>query len=340
MKFSIDGIAMSVVLALASAGGVTLASAQTRSVPLPPAQAGCYRFINAEWIRTACDSAEYIESHIPRPEVELGIGETSSDGTTPSHFNTSTVRVDQFQLGAEKDVNRLTGLPEHGPDAYSIQVNIGFIGKNGAQDGVQFTNQAEPAAGVFMNNVCVWQIDVATQTYTPACISLPFSSILNQVEGVNLGHGLLASFATLDGDGPVAVIIVPDLYDLASSDRWNNVTGGLLGYGGGSEAQFSGKSGIARESISAATCINKDPLSTFVFDDIQCSESEQLDGRADLIVSPSAATSGISTVETTNLEPVTKDPKVTFPNAWAAELRYAWTPTGKCPGDTKAPLCE
>jgi hypothetical protein len=113
-----------------------------------------------------------------------------------------------------------------------------------------------------------------------------------------------------------------------------------LGYGNGSEAHFAGKGGMARESISAATCINEDPLSTLTFDGVQCGESGHLDGRAALIVSPSAATAGISTVETTNLRPVTNDPKVTFPNAWAAELRYAWTPTGSCPGDTKAPLCD
>jgi hypothetical protein len=345
MKTSINRAALYAMLALtATASAVGSASAQNRSIPKPPAEPGCYRFINDEWIRETCDSDEYIAGHIPRPEIELGIGEISVDGTAPAHFNASTVRVDQFQLGSEEDVNRVTGSPERGPNAYSIQTNIGFIGDNGAQDALQFTNQAEPFSSVpgfaFMNNICVWQVDVDTQKYSSTCLSLPLPVILNQVQGVNLGHGQLATFATLDGDAPLLAVIAADKYDLATADRWTNVTGGLLGYGGGSEAHFDGKGGIARESISAATCINEDPLAPYTFAGIQCAESQQLDSRAELIVSPSEATQEISTVETTNLKPVTEHPKVTFPNAWAAELRYAWTPDGKCPGDTRAPLCE
>jgi hypothetical protein len=112
MSRSINRIALCTMLALpAIAGTVASASAQSRSIPKPPAEPGCYRFINAEWIRETCDSDEYIANHIPRPEVELGIGEISVDGTAPPHFNVSTVRVDQFQLGSEEDVNRVTGSP-------------------------------------------------------------------------------------------------------------------------------------------------------------------------------------------------------------------------------------
>jgi hypothetical protein len=346
MKTSITRIAVSAALALAATvGAAATASAQNRTIPLPPAEPGCYRFTNDEWIRAACDSDEYIASHIPHPEVEIGIGEISGhDGSMPSHFSSSTVRVDQFQLGSEEDVNPVTGSPERGPNAYSIQTNIGFIGDNGVQDAVQFTDQAEPFSSLpgfsFMNNVCIWQINVATQKYSPTCLSLALPEILTQVQGLNLGHGQLATFATLDGDDPLLAVVATDKYDLATAERWTNVTGGLLGFGGGSEAHFAGTGGIARESVSAATCINEDPLAPYTFSGTQCSESEQLDSRAARIVSPSEATQWISTVETTNLEPVTKTPNVTFPNAWAAELRYAWTKDGKCPGDTKPPLCE
>jgi hypothetical protein len=240
--------ALCTMLALAATGGaVGSASAQNRSISKPPAEPGCYRFINDEWIRETCDSDEYVARHIPRPEVELGIGEISVDGTAPPHFNASTVRVDEFQLGSEEDVNRVTGSPERGPNAYSIQTNIGFIGDNGAQDALQFTNQAEPFSYVpgfaFMNNICVWQVDVDTQKYSSTCLSLPLPVILNQVQGVNLGHGQLATFATLDGDAPLLAVVAGDKYDLATADRWTNVTGGLLGTAGAPRPTSTARAG-------------------------------------------------------------------------------------------------
>jgi hypothetical protein len=346
MKIKTDRLVLSVALALAgAAGGATSASAQSLGTKPPPAEEGCYRMVNAEWRKEACDSAEYIAQHIPRPEILAGIGEVTVKKTTPSPFRSSTVRVTLSDLGSEEDINRKTGLPEAGPDAYSIQANVFFVGDNGVSDGLQFTNQAQPlttAPGFYLNNVCVWQVDVSTQKYDATCFTLPWTSILGQVQGVDMGSGYLATFGYL-GSVPIVAIVAADKYHLTDHNRWNNISGGLLGLGNGSEARFSGKEGLSRTTITGATCANEDPLGAV---DVQsCPDSEKLDAEAAPIVSPSPATENVSTVETTSLEPVTGNPisslpKVTFPNDWAAEMKYASTPTGKCAGDTKPPLCD
>ncbi len=343
-------IAISITLALAAAAIGPPAWAQTEpgnaATPAPPAEEGCYKFVNEEWLRAPCDSAAYIERNIPHPQTLAGIGEVKVKSRTAPPFKSSTVAVNLSELGAEEDINSKTGLPEAGSDAYSIQVNVFFTGDNGALDGLQFTNQAtpfKPDPGWYMNNVCVWQIDIETQKYSPTCMSLPFTAIWNEVKGVDLGAGLLATIAYHEGVATIAVV-APDKYDLTHGERWNNVSGGLIGLGNGSEAHFAGKGGVSRTYITAATCPEDDPQGS-VTTSKACTTADKLDKQAVPIVSPSAATEGAYTVETTNLEPVTgnpisKLPAVTFPNDWAAEMKYASTPTGKCSGSTSPPLCK
>jgi hypothetical protein len=351
MATSNSRIAVSISLALAAAAFGSPASAQTEpenstAVPSPPAEEGCYKFSNEEWLTVACDSAAYIERNIPHPQTLAGIGEVKVKSRTAPPFKSSTIAVSLSELGAEEDINPKSGLPEAGSDAYSIQVNVFFTGNNGAPDGLQFTNQAKPftpSPGWYMNNVCVWQVDIATQKYSPTCMSLPFTAIWNEVKGVDLGAGYLATIAYYEGAATVAVV-TPDKYELTKGERWNNVSGGLIGLGNGSEAHFAGKGGLSRTYITAATCPEDDPQGS-VTTSKACTTADKLDSQAVPIVSPSAATEGAYTVETTNLEPVTgnpisKLPTVTFPNDWAAEMKYASTPTGKCSGSTSPPLCK
>jgi hypothetical protein len=347
MKISTERLALPLALIITGAGAHT-ALAQEQGASPPPAEEGCYRYENAAWQRRPCDSAEYIEKNIPHPEILAGIGEITVKKKTPGPFRSSTVRVRQSDLGAEEDINPKTDLPEAGSDAYSIQVNVNFDGSNGAVDGLQFTNQARPMTavpGFFSNSICVWQVDVSSQKYYPGCFTLPWSSILGQVQGVDLGSGMLATFAyQSSGGAPLAAVVAADKFGLADGKRWNNVSGGLLGLGNGSEARFTGKEGLSRTTVSAATCTDEDPLGA-VYTEKSCQDQPKLDGDAAPIVSPSAATENVFTVETTNLVPVTGNPistlpKVTFPNDWAAELEYASTPTGKCPGSTSPPLCK
>jgi hypothetical protein len=189
----------------------------------------------------------------------------------------------------------------------------------------------------------VWQVDVDTQKYDPTCVSVLFGVIFNEVKGIDLGKGNLATIAFLGG-GEIAAVVAADKYHLADLNRWNNISGGLLGLGNGSKASFAGKEGMSVTKIGASTCADADVLGEFQTGSA-CTDAEKLDGRAIPVVSPSGATLGDSTVETTSLVPVTGNPisslpKVSFPNDWAVEMEYASTPTGKCPGGTKSPLCK
>jgi hypothetical protein len=347
MRISNSRLTLALTLALTGTAGYAVqASAQSLpGTPPPPNEPGCYRF-NGGWQRSECDSPEYINKHIPHPEILAGIGETTVKSKTPDPFLSSSVQVDLSQLGSEEDIDPSTGLPERGPDAYSIQANVFFNGDNGDNDGLQFTNQVEPLAaapGVLMNHVCVWQVDVDTQKYDSTCISIAFGVVFNEVKGIDLGKGNLATVSFLGG-ALTAAVVAPDRYHLANSHRWNNISGGLLGYGNSSRAAFSGKEGLSVTKIGASTCLNEDVLGQWVTEN-PCSQSEKLDGRAVAIVSPSAATNGDATGETTSLVPVTGNPisslpEISFPNDWAVEMEYASTPTGKCPGSTKPPLCK
>jgi hypothetical protein len=347
MRISNSRLGLAVAMVLAGACGyATQAAAQSQSgIPAPPNEPGCYRF-EGGWQRQACDSPEYIKKHIPHPEILAGIGDVTVKGKTPDRFRTASVLVDLSQLGSEQDIDPTTGVPEGGPNSYSIQANVFFNGDNGDNDGLQFTNQVEPfpsTPDLLMNHVCVWQVDVDTQKYDATCFTVPFGVVFNEVKGIDLGSGNLATLAFFSG-GLIAAVVAPDQYHLDNLHRWNNISGGLLGYGNGSRAEFAGKEGQSVTKIGASTCPDEDVLGQFNTGEA-CTESEKLDNRAAAIVSPSGATNGDETVETTSLVPVTGNPisslpKISFPNDWAVEMEYASTPTGKCAGGTKPPLCK
>ena len=109
--------------------------------------------------------------------------------------------VDQ-QTGSESD-------PAHGAGAYSLQDNVFFKGTNKQQDGDQFTDQSAPALGVDLNGVCVWQVDIKTQHYTPTCESF-LGGYVGLVEGT-----LTAAAAS---GGTVTAVVADDLYGLGKGD--------------------------------------------------------------------------------------------------------------------------
>jgi hypothetical protein len=113
--------------------------------------------------------------------------------------------VDQ-QTGSESD-------PAHGADAYSLQDNVFFKGTNKQQDGDQFTDQSAPALGVDLNGVCVWQVDIKTQHYTPTCESF-LGGYVGLVEGT-VEDGLLTAAAS---GGTVTAVVADDLYGLGKGD--------------------------------------------------------------------------------------------------------------------------
>jgi hypothetical protein len=111
-----------------------------RLASAPPAAIGCYRYVNATWVKVPCATQAFIKAHFPHPELLAGVGGTFK--TSTSRFDVSVISakpVDQ-QAGSETD-------SQSGAGAYSLQDNEFFTGSNGQPDGVQFTDQSVPISG-------------------------------------------------------------------------------------------------------------------------------------------------------------------------------------------------
>jgi hypothetical protein len=177
-------------------------------VTKPPAKVGCYRYLPAGWKRVACDSTAFIRKHFPHPEVLSGI----AGGSVVHSGHRQTAPPLTVSVISAQPVDQQTGSksdPAHGAGAYSLQDNVFFKGTNKQQDGDQFTDQSAPALGVDLNGVCVWQVDIKTQHYTPTCESF-LGGYVGLVEGT-----LTAAAAC---GGTVTAVVADDLYGLGKGD--------------------------------------------------------------------------------------------------------------------------
>ncbi len=320
---------MAAVLAAAASvvlTGATFAATPIthRLVPAPPAAVGCYRYVNAGWLKVACATPAYIAAHFPHPELLAGTG---AGFKTSDHFTVSVVSakpVDQ-QAGSERD-------SKTGSSAWSLQDNAFFTGTNGQADGVQFTDQTSGG----LNGVCVWQVVIPTQNYTSNCSTILSGHKVQYVEGT-VESGLL-TVAAASGSSWAVAVIVPDLYGLGVANNWNNSSGSVLGFGNGSQAVFS----KTEESIGleVSDCLND---AGFVGYSVFCS-GPKLTKLAYAAYSPGPSTHGYETVETNNLIPVIgKPPKhlpglIYFSGGYTAQIYYTATTTGKC-WTGKVPTC-
>ncbi len=277
------------------AGASTATTATAPLVAPPPHAAGCYVYRAEKWQRTSCASPTYIKQHIPRPEVLSGVGGRTAPTKAPP-FVLSVVSASVIKGGSDVDSH-------YGAGHYSLQNNIMFHGSNGHLDGVQFTDQS----GGGLDNLCVWQVDVTTQSYTPWCLPVPISNRVVAVEGWSQS-GILSDMMKTTA-GPAGVVVMPDLYGLGSKGRWNNDSGSVLGFGNGSKAVFSG----TEENIGvvASACMNKAGFINFT----NSCQSRALRPLAYTGYTPGPLTYGVNTVETNNLIPVIGSPPSHLPGA-------------------------
>ena len=296
-------------------------------IPPPPAKLGCYRYTNGGWARIACATQAYIAAHFPHPEVLSGIsGGTkviSGKKKTAAPFALSVISAQNIeqQFGGETDT-------KFGADAASLQNNEFFVGNNKVEDGVQFTDQSAPTSFGELNGVCVWQIDIKTQKYTSNCASVLFNDSINLVEGVDW-DGILTVAAASDGNGSAIAVNVPDIYGLGIGHRWNNSSGGLLGYGNGSESVWT-KTEEAM-AVEVSDCPND---AGFIQYSVFC-HSGALRPLSYTSYSPGPSTNNYQTLETNNLIPVIGKPPTHLPpleyfGSHVAQINYTATTTGHC----------
>jgi hypothetical protein len=156
-----------------------------------------------------------------------------------------------------------------GANAFSVQLNTNtFSGSNGQTDWDQFVLQNGPNAS---NNcdmhgpllrTCIWQNDVTTQSYNYDCVPVPSQALytgyvayfnasvrsgtISFVTEILLSNGTYKSYSVSQSDN----------YGLSS--HWYDASGTVLGFGGGSEAEFTASAtvyadlGIARFTNASA----------------------------------------------------------------------------------------
>ena len=143
--------------------------------------------------------------------------------------------------------------------------------------------------------------------------------------------GLLTAAAAAPGGTTAIAVEVPDLYGLGHGDSWNNSSGSILGYGGGSEAIFTNTE--EEIGLEVSTCLNDDG---FIGYSVFCSGTKLKPGST-ITYSPGPGSNYYKTLETNNLLPVIGSPPAHLPTpltyfygGYTAQINYTATTTGHC----------
>jgi len=312
-------------------GDKAITSSAPNEVPPPPETEGCYTSADGAWTSVACATEEYVNKHLPHPELEDGIFSQPVElpPAAPS-FVYGNLSLKMAKVGSEENVyvNPKTKKVTHTKNAWSIQNNAIFTGTNKVLDGIQFAEQSGPKSPV---GICIWQVDIPAETYPTTCtttspVSVPLAAgDTASITGYIRAGGKLALVATVPGKPKAYSVVAKDKYGLGG--RWQNITGSLLGFAEGSQAKFS--SAEIETFVVAETCDGEPGSAT-------CPQEPKLKGHAYSYYNG-------NTEETNNLIPVIGSPPEHLPTLEEllldeANIKYVSTTTGQCPSGTP-PLC-
>src|SRR5208337_1176074 len=246
------------------------------NVPPSPTTVGCYRYSQTAWQSGTCLSSEdrlkfgKYPGPFPGINSNLGLG-----GVSATLLTYSILMVNFNEYDGETD-------SQSGSGAYSIQLNTNFFnGNNGHQDWVQFVyqdfcgNSCGGTDNPGPSSLCIWNVDVtvaqATNNkngYSPYCsisgdpgnvgLTGTYETI---IEAWVTANGNLVMYAFINGRGGLLSVVAPDQYGLAAG--WTQASGGIMGAGGGSTAQFITNGGggasnydIIQTDIGVSSCPN------------------------------------------------------------------------------------
>jgi hypothetical protein len=221
------------------------------NVPPSPTAVGCYRYGQAAWQSGTCLSSEDRLKFGKYPGAFLGINSNAGGGGGSGTLLTYGILMVNFnEYQGETD-------SQSGSGAYSVQLNTNFFnGNNGHLDWVQFVYQnfcGNTCAGGDNNGIsslCIWNVDVTVARATnnkngystncsiqgdPGDVGLTgnYEAIIEVWVAAN---GNLVMYAFINGRGGLLSVVAPDQYGLAPN--WVQASGGIMGAGGGSTAQF------------------------------------------------------------------------------------------------------
>jgi hypothetical protein len=188
---------------------------------------------------------------------------------------------------------------------------------------VQFVMQSDGSTTA----ICIWNVDVTKQLYPNKCVVPSPQQRSGGLQPFDFGNiaasitpeGNLALVAQLSwvppGQPNTYSVITNDTFGLASN--WTQVSGGLLGFGNGSQAQLTNAQVVTE--VAASTCPGDSDATSST-----CPPPT-------LQPNASAFIGGTGTVETSNLLRVGM-PSVVFPNADLAVASLISSTTGNCVG--------
>jgi len=304
------------------------------SLPAPPPEEGCYVNTSSGWRRVACATQDFINSHFPHPDVQLGLSSSATASLVFGQVEATIPQVTSEQNAFLASTASIPGCQSSGspvPNQWSVQNNtnqwtIASGSDKGDTAAVQFVIQSNGSTSA----VCIWQVDVSSQKYPNTCYSPPPPQRSGGLQAFDFGNiaataanGKLSMVAELSWVPPSQpnqyAVVAPDTYDLAHN--WSQVGGGLIGLGVCSQAQLTNAEVVTQ--VVASTCPgDTDATSpTCAPPTLQPNESA--------FVGP------IGTVETNNLTAI-GTPSVSYPNSDLAVSSMTATTSGGCLGPSHA----
>jgi len=222
-----------------------------RDAPPLPTMVGCFLLVHSSWVAVPCLSPEEAAKLPPLMEG----GNYGVKGVSSSTISGSKVLVEgdidiQFsQFSGESD-------SIYGASDWSVQDNTNqFSGANGDTYAVQFAeqncgSQNCGASGSANASLCIWQVDVTTQNYSDRlCVGTNIQTLSSNYH-VSVSGYLSQSGGVYYLDSQFCDPIF-NCWGVVNTDNkglignWFGASGTILGYGGGSTADFTSPTSLS-----------------------------------------------------------------------------------------------
>jgi hypothetical protein len=308
--------------------------------PPPPPVVGCYAYTLNGWQGIPCATDAFIDAHFPHPDVQLTV---ASSSTAPLVYGQVEVTVPQVAsennvlVGADPSIcpSGTTSTPnqwsvQNNTNLFSVPTGTIVDGTDvgGHLSGTQFTIQSDGST----SSVCIWNVDATAQVYSHRqCAPQNPAQRAGGLQAFDQGNiagfvntngtlSIVASFTWVAANLPTTyATVIDDTYKLGS--RWSEVSGGLIGIGNCSQAQFTNAEVVT--SVAASTCEGDTDATSGI-----CA-APLFEPNASAFVGP------IGTIETNNLTNLGA-PTVSWPNSDFAVSSVIGTTSGSCLGPSHA----
>jgi hypothetical protein len=223
--------------------------------PPPPPVVGCYMNTRNGWKSTPCATREFIDANFPHPDVQLTV---TSPNTTPLVFGQIDVTIPQVSsitnvLGGSSNANRWSF--QSTTNKFSVPSGHSNTGNTAA---VQFVIQSNGSTSA----ICIWNVDVTLQLYPNQCVMPSAQQRSGGLQAFDYGNiaGFVNSNGTLSMVAELSWVPSgqPNQYAVVANDanglagNWTAMSGGLLGLGGGSQAQLTNAEVVTQ--VLSSTC--------------------------------------------------------------------------------------